>query len=151
MSKYIAQQAFDIASEAAEKYDIEVLDSEFVKEGKDRFLRIYLYKPEGITIDDCEKIHRDINEKIDNLDIKDSFILEVSSLGFDKNLKNQREFEIFKNTKVAVNLYKQFENSKYHEGILIDRTKYYTIINTDGTEKKFGNNDISKINRVFEY
>ncbi len=150
MSKFISQQAFDIASEAAEKYNIEVIDSEFVKEGKDRFLRIYLYKPEGITIDDCEKVHRDIDDKIDNLDIKDSYILEVSSLGYDKNLKNKREFEIVKNTKIAINLYKQFENSKYHEGILIDRTDDFTIINANGTEIKFVNNDISKINRVFE-
>ena len=150
MSKHIAQQAFEIASEAAEKYNIEVVDSEFVKEGKDRFLRIYLYKPEGITIDDCERVHRDIDDKIDNLDILDSYFLEVSSLGYDKNLRNSREFEISKNTKVAINLYKQFENSKYHEGILIDRNDDFTLINAEGTEKKFANNDISKINRVFE-
>ena len=64
MSKGIAKQALEIASKHAKKLNIEVLDAEYVKEGNERYLRVYLYKPEGISIDDCELVHRAIDKEI---------------------------------------------------------------------------------------
>ncbi|HOD92740.1 MAG TPA: ribosome maturation factor RimP [Clostridia bacterium] len=151
MAKSIAKQAFEIASRHAIKWSIEVLDTEFVKEGPDKYLRIYLYKPDGITIDDCEKVHRDIDEEIDMLDIKDAYYLEVSSLGYDKNLKTDREFEIFANSKVNIQLYKPIEKEKNYEGVLINRDQNITVIKIDEKEIIFENKDIAKITRVFEF
>lgn len=150
MTKNIAKQAMEIATKHAFKWNIEVLDTEFVKEGSERFLRIYLYKPEGISIDDCEIVHRAIDEEIDMLDIKESYYLEVSSLGYDKNLRTDREFEIFNNTKVSVQLYKPMEKEKKFEGILIKRDQNTTVLKIENSEIIFENKDIAKITRVFE-
>ncbi len=150
MTKSIAKQAFEIASKYASLRNIEVLDTEFLKEGSERYLRVYLYKPEGITIDDCEKVHRDIDEEIDMLDIKDSYFLEVSSLGYDKNLRTEREFELFLGTKIAIQLYKPIEKEKKFEGILVKRDKDKTFLKIESSDIAFENKDIAKINRVFE-
>ena len=150
MTKSIAKQAMEIATKHAFKWNIEVLDTEFVKEGSERFLRIYLYKPEGVSIDDCEILHRAIDEEIDMLDIKESYYLEVSSLGYDKNLRTDREFEIFNNTKVSIQLYKQIEKEKKFEGILIKRDQNITVLKIENSEIIFENKDIAKITRVFE-
>lgn len=150
MTKNIAKQAMEIATKHAFKWNIEVLDAEFIKEGSERFLRIYLYKPEGVSIDDCEILHRAIDEEIDMLDIKESYYLEVSSLGYDKNLRTDREFEIFNNTKVSVQLYKQIEKEKKFEGILIKRDQNITVLKIENSEIIFENKDIAKITRVFE-
>lgn len=151
MSKSIEQQAMDIAIESASKWNIEVLDTQFVKEGSAKYLRIYLYKDKGISINDCEKVHRDIDESIDLLDIKDSYFLEVSSLGYDKNLRTKREFELFMGTRVTINLYTKIEKSKCHEGILLKRDDNQTVLEVQGTELTFENENIAKINRVFGY
>jgi len=150
MTKNIAKQAIEIATKHAFKWNIEVLDAEFIKEGSERFLRIYLYKPEGVSIDDCEILHRAIDEEIDMLDIKESYYLEVSSLGYDKNLRTDREFEIFNNTKVSIQLYKQIEKEKKFEGILIKRDQNITVLKIENSEIIFENKDIAKITRVFE-
>lgn len=150
MTKNIAKQAMEIATKHAFKWNIEVLDAEFIKEGSERFLRIYLYKPEGVSIDDCEILHRAIDEEIDMLDIKESYYLEVSSLGYDKNLRTDREFEIFNNTKVSVQLYKPMEKEKKFEGILIKRDQNTTVLKIENSEIIFENKDIAKITRVFE-
>lgn len=150
MTKNIAKQAMEIATKHAFKWNIEVLDAEFIKEGSERFLRIYLYKPEGVSIDDCEILHRAIDEEIDMLDIKESYYLEVSSLGYDKNLRTDREFEIFNNTKVSIQLYKQIEKEKKFEGILIKRDQNITVLKIENSEIIFENKDIAKITRVFE-
>ncbi len=150
MTKSIAKQAFEITSKYALKRNIEVLDSEFVKEGSDKYLRIYLYKPEGISIDDCENVHRDIDEEIDMLDIKDTYFLEVSSLGYDKNLRTEREFEIFLNSKIVIQLYKPIENEKRYEGILVKRDDNTTVLRIDDADIIFENKDIAKITRFFE-
>ena len=150
MTKNIAKQAMEIAKKHAFKWNIEVLDAEFIKEGSERFLRIYLYKPEGVSIDDCEILHRAIDEEIDMLDIKESYYLEVSSLGYDKNLRTDREFEIFNNTKVSIQLYKQIEKEKKFEGILIKRDQNITVLKIENSEIIFENKDIAKITRVFE-
>ncbi|MFA5341472.1 MAG: ribosome maturation factor RimP [Clostridia bacterium] len=150
MTKSIAKQAFEIASKYALKRNIEVLDSEFVKEGSDKYLRIYLYKPEGISIDDCENVHRDIDEEIDMLDIKDTYFLEVSSLGYDKNLRTEREFEICLNSKIVIQLYKPIENEKRYEGILVKRDDNTTVLRIEDADIIFENKDIAKITRFFE-
>ena len=84
------------------------------------------------------------------LDIKESYYLEVSSLGYDKNLRTDREFEIFNNTKVSVQLYKPMEKEKKFEGILIKRDQNTTVLKIENSEIIFENKDIAKITRVFE-
>ena len=71
-----------------EQYGFELVDVEFVKEGDTWYLRAYIDKENGITVDDCELVARDMNEKLDELDyIEESYIFEVSSPGLGRPLK----------------------------------------------------------------
>ena len=68
----------------------ELYDVQYLKEGKDNVLRVFIDKPEGINIDDCVKVSRELNEIIDGLDfLEDSFNFEVSSSGEEKEKKNK--------------------------------------------------------------
>jgi ribosome maturation factor RimP len=150
MSKSIAKQALEIAAGHAKKMNIEVLDAEYVKEGNERYLRVYLYKPEGISVDDCEFVHKAIDKEIDDLDIRESYYLEVSSPGCDKNLRTEREFEIYMNSEVEVSLYKAMDNQKKFTGTLKDRDSENTTLLINDSLKIFDNKNIAKITRAFK-
>ncbi len=88
----------------------ELVDIEYVKEGKDRFLRVYVDKEGGISHDDCVMISRKISEVMDSIDpIKDAYILEISSPGIERPLKKFKDFERFSGEKVEVKLYAPIE------------------------------------------
>ena len=76
-----------------EEYSFELVDVEFVKEGSNRYLRAYIDKPGGITIDDCEAVSRRLSDLMDEKDfIEEAYILEVSSPGLGRPLKKEKDF-----------------------------------------------------------
>ncbi len=92
-----------------EALSLELIDVEYKKEGKNYVLRIIIDKPNGITIDDCENVSREVDQKLDELDpIENSYNLEVQSPG-EMSLKKDREFEYFKGREVEVKLYEAIE------------------------------------------
>jgi ribosome maturation factor RimP len=151
MKENIASKIKTIAEPIAEKWGVEILDIEYVKEGSSRFLRIYIYKPDGVSIEDCENVHRDLNQIIDGvIDIDDNYYLEVSSMGYEKGFRTDREFEIFKNTGIEINLYNLFEGEKHFTGILKEHDENKIIVVINNKEHTFLNKDVAKINRLFE-
>lgn len=77
-----------------EAHQFELVDVEYVKEGGSWYLRAYIDKPGGITIDDCEVISRALSDLLDEQDfIEDAYILEVSSPGLGRPLKKDKDFE----------------------------------------------------------
>lgn len=91
----------------------ELVDVEFIKEGPNYYLRIYIDKDGGITIEDCRVTSRAIEAVLDEKDpIKEPYTLEVSSPGLDRVLKKDREFERFKGRLVDVKLYKAIDGEK---------------------------------------
>ena len=103
-----------------EKEGYELVDVEYVKEGKHRFLRIYIDKPEGVSLDDCKFVSGYIGEKLDELDpIQENYFLEVSSPGIDRKLKKDKDFEKFKGSDVDVRLYRAVDGEKSFEGQLL--------------------------------
>ncbi len=99
--------------------DYELVDIEFVKEGKNWFLRVYVDKPGGITLDDCQFINREVSEMLDQEDpISQSYYLEVSSPGLERPLKKERDFERFKGKKIKVKTYTLINKQKKFTGIL---------------------------------
>ena len=77
-----------------EELGYELYDVEYAKEGKDYYLRIFIDKPEGITIDDCEKVNDAIKDKLDEEDyIKQQYFLEVSSPGIERILRKDKHLE----------------------------------------------------------
>ena len=102
-----------------EERQFELVDVEFVKEAGNWFLRVYIDKPGGITIDDCELISRALSDKLDEEDfIVESYILEVSSPGLGRPLKKEKDFVRSQGQSVEVKLFRQIEKQKEFTGIL---------------------------------
>lgn len=98
----------------------ELIDMEFVREGRDQYLRFFIYKPEGVTVDDCEIASRMLSEKLDELDpIDDNYYLEVSSPDLNRPLKTQRDLERNLNEQIELTFYKKRNGLKKLQGKLL--------------------------------
>jgi len=129
-----------------ERLKLELVDVEYVKEGSDYFLRAYIDKEGGVTIDDCEAVSRPLSDMLDEEDfIPDAYILEVSSPGLGRQLKKEKDFIRSIGKEVDVKLYKAVEKRKEFSGILIANDSDYILIEEDGKELKFLKKDISLV------
>lgn len=110
-----------IGRDVVEKRNFEFVDMEFVKESGHWYLRYYIDKKEGITIDDCQLVSEEISRQLDLKDpIPFSYILEVSSPGIERPLKSDRDFIRAIGSKVEIKTYQTLENKKIFKGILKD-------------------------------
>ena len=108
-----------ILSPIAEKYGVEIYDVEYVKEGKDWYLRAYIDKPEGVNINDCENVSRALSDELDKEDfIPDAYILEVSSPGLGRALKKDKHLQKSLGAEVEIKTYKPIDGQKEFAGIL---------------------------------
>lgn len=104
-----------------EAENFKLVDIEYVKEGQDWFLRVYIDKDGGITIDECGMVSGLLSDKLDEVDIiPGTYFLEVSSPGVERPLKTKKDFTENINKNVFVTLYAQVDGEKEYEGILID-------------------------------
>lgn len=99
----------------ADKMNYELVDAELVKEGPGRYLRIYIDCPGGISLDELEAYHREIQPQLERVDYD---FLEVCSPGLDRPLKKERDFERALGQKVEVRLFKPLDGKKLFEGAL---------------------------------
>lgn len=101
------------------EYAVELYDIEYVKEGSDWFLRVYIDKPTGVSIDDCEKVSRALSDALDKEDfISDAYILEVSSPGLGRTLKKDKHLTKSIGQEVEIKLFKPIEKCKEFTGVL---------------------------------
>ena len=130
----------------------ELVDVEYVKEGQDYYLRAYIDKEGGINIDDCEKVSRALEEKLDSEDfIKDAYILEVSSPGLTRPLKKERDYERNMGKSIEIHLYKPKEKCREFVGILTSYDGNSVTIETEDEEITFKKSEISLIRQYFEF
>ena len=102
-----------------EKNQFELVDVEYVKEGSNWYLRAYIDKPGGITVDDCEVVSRALSELLDQNDfIEDSYILEVSSPGLGRPLKKEKDFQRSLGEEVEIRTYRAINRQKEFVGVL---------------------------------
>ena len=102
-----------------EANNFELVDVEYVKEGSNKYLRAYIDKEGGITIDDCVLVTRAFNEILDREDyIDESYTLEVSSPGLGRPLKKDKDFNRSIGKAVEVRLFRSLNRKKEYEGIL---------------------------------
>ncbi|ABW19067.1 ribosome maturation factor RimP [Alkaliphilus oremlandii] len=100
--------------------NFELVDLEYKKEGSNWYLRIYIDKPGGITLDDCQKVSEQLGEELDREDpISENYFLEVSSPGLDRPLKKDSDFIRFAGEIVEVKLYEALNGNKVIEGELV--------------------------------
>ncbi|WP_328699879.1 ribosome maturation factor RimP [Chengkuizengella marina] len=110
----------DMIQNFIEEEGYELVDIEYVKEGENKYLRIYVDKDGGIDIDDCGRISEYISQKLDESDpISEAYILEVSSPGAERPLKKTKDFENAVNKNVFITTYESIDGLKEFEGKLI--------------------------------
>jgi ribosome maturation factor RimP len=115
----ITDQVTQFAAPVVESFGCRLWDVEYVREGSERYLRVYIDKDGGVDIDDCEKIHRALDPILDEKDpIPDSYHFEVSSAGLERALKRPGDFEQFMNHAVLVKLYRPRNGLKEIPGVL---------------------------------
>jgi len=115
----ITDQVAEFAKPVVEGFGCQLWDVEYVREGSERFLRVFIDKDGGIDIDDCEKIHRALDPILDEKDpIAESYHFEVCSAGLERPLKRPADFEKFMNSPILVKLYRPRNGLKELPGIL---------------------------------
>lgn len=127
-------------------------DVEYVKEGKDYFLRIYIDNEKGITLDDCENVSNNITELLDQADyIKEQYFLEVSSPGVERVLKKDKHLQNNIGAKVQVKLFKPLNGQKQYEGILISFDENTIEIEKALQNLKIERQNIGQIKTIFDW
>ena len=130
----------------------DVYDVQYVKEGKDYYLRIFIDKQEGIDLNDCEKVNNEINNLLDEADyIKDQYFLEISSPGIERILRKDKHLKDNIGKMVEVKLFKPINKQKNIEGTLNNFDKDFILLKTDENEIKIDRKDISVIKTIYEW
>ena len=135
-----------------EKYKFELVDVEYVREAGLWYLRAYIDKEGGITVDDCEVVSRELGDWLDKEDfIADSYILEVSSPGLGRQLKKDKDFQRSLGEKVECKLYKAVDKQKEFEGILKDFTEETVTLAADSGDVVINRSDIAAIRLAIDF
>ena len=115
----ITEQVAQFAKPIVEEKGCTLWDVEYVREGSERFLRLYIDKDGGVDIDDCEKIHRAVDPVLDEKDpIQEAYHFEVCSAGLERALKRPGDFAQFMDSPIMVKLYRPRNGLKEIPGVL---------------------------------
>ena len=136
-----------------EELQFELVNVEYVKEGGTWYLRAYIDKEGGITVNDCEDVSRRMNELLDEKDyIEGSYVFEVSSPGLGRPLKKEKDYARSMGKRLEIRTYRAIEHEKEFYGVL---TAYdsdsVTITKDDGAEMKFAKSDMALIRLAFDF
>ena len=136
-----------------EKNQFELVDVEYVKEGGTWYLRAYIDKEGGITVNDCELVAREMNELLDREDyIEDSYIFEVSSPGLGRPLKKEKDYARSMGKELEIRTYRAIDKKKEFYGILTDYDeKKVTIQTEEGEILTFAKTEIALIRLAFDF
>ncbi|MBN6206632.1 ribosome maturation factor RimP [Ralstonia pickettii] len=119
MSSQVIQTTEELVKPILAENELELVDIEYVKEGKNWFLRVYIDKAGGVDITECGMVSEQLSEKLDAFDpIKEAYFLEVSSPGAERPLKTKDDIAKNINKNVFVKLYEPLEGEKSYEGTL---------------------------------
>lgn len=147
------QKTEELMEPITKENGFELVDVEYVKEGGTWYLRVYIDKPDGIAVDDCEVVSRRLSDLLDEKDyIDDAYILEVSSPGLGRPLKKEKDFKRSLGEEVEIRTYRAVDKQKEFTGILKEYDKdTVTIEYEDETTKTFDRGDIALIRLAFDF
>lgn len=145
MSK-ITDTVLALAQPVVEAEGCEIWDVEYVKEAGAWYLRVYIDKAGGVSIDDCEAVSRALDPVLDEADpIPTSYIFEVSSAGVEREFKRPRDFEKFLGSQVEVRHYQPVEGAKAHTGTLRGYADGAVTIEINGAEKTYQKAQVAQV------
>ncbi|CVI71838.1 Ribosome maturation factor RimP [Clostridiales bacterium CHKCI001] len=147
------EQTEQLVMPIVNKNNFELVDVEYIKEAGNWFLRIYIDKQGGITIDDCELVSRALSEQLDKNDfIEDSYILEVSSPGLGRPLKKEKDFERSIGKEVEIRLFQAINKQKEYIGILTSYDKDTVMVELEeGSSLTIQRKNIALIRLAFDF
>lgn len=136
----------------ADAHGFELVDVEYVKEAGNWYLRAYIDKPGGITVDDCEVISRALSDKLDEEDfIGDSYILEVSSPGLGRPLKKDKDFARSIGKEIEVRTFRAADKQKEFTGVLKEFDKDSFTIVIEENEMTFQRAETALVRLAFDF
>lgn len=147
------QQTENLLGPIVTGFGFELVDVEYVKEAGTWYLRAYIDKPGGITVDDCEAVSRKFSDILDEKDyIEDTYIFEVSSPGLGRPLKKDKDFQRSLGEEVEVRTYRAIEKQKEFTGVLqaFDKDSV-TIVYEDDTTQTFLRSEIALIRLALDF
>lgn len=148
----IEEKVEQLVKDPIEKLGYSLYDVEYVKEGPEYYLRIYIDKESGIDLNDCEKVSNEINEILDKADyIKEQYYLEVSSPGIERKLRKDKHLEQNISKNVEIKLFKKDNNGKKeYTGKLKAFNQEEILIETD-KEIAIERKNIAQIKTIYEW
>ena len=146
------QKAEALLSPIVESNGFELVDVEYVKEAGNWYLRGYIDKPGGITVNDCETVSRAFSDRLDEDDfIEDSYIMEISSPGLDRPLKKEKDFARSIGKLVEIRTYRPIEKQKEFCGELAAYDNNSVTIDEEGTPRTFDKKDIALVRLAIDF
>ncbi|MCR5715528.1 MAG: ribosome maturation factor RimP [Lachnospiraceae bacterium] len=143
----------EILTPIADAQGVKIYDVEYVKEGADYYLRAYIDKEGGVTIEDCETVSRALSDILDADDfIEDAYILEVSSPGLGRVLKKDKHLSYSLGEQVELKTYKPIDGQKEFEGVLnAFDADTITLTMEDESQKVFARTDVALVRLALDF
>ncbi|EMJ5408061.1 ribosome maturation factor RimP [Clostridioides difficile] len=153
MKKNLEATIEEIVTKITDEHGFEMVDVEYVKEAGEYYLRVYIDKEKGISLNECELVSRELSPILDEKDpIKENYFLEVSSPGLDRALKKDRDFVRYQGRDVDLKLYKPLNGCKQFEGELVGLTEDNNIkIIANGKEMEFNRKDVAIVRLAIKF
>lgn len=147
------QKAEAMAEPIVTGHGFEMVDVEYVKEAGTWYLRLYIDKEGGITIDDCETVSREFSDKLDEEDfIQDAYIMEVSSPGLGRPLKKEKDYKRSLGKEIEIRTYRPIDKQKEFFGILTAYDEKQVTITLENQETRvFQKAEIALIRLAFDF
>ncbi len=152
MAQNTAQKLWDLAEPFARQLELDIWDTEFIKEGTEHYLRVYIDREGGVGVDDCEALATALSEPLDAADlVAHSYIFEVCSPGVERRLRLDWQFERYIGEKILVKCYQAVDGKKEISGLLKEYTMDHLTIECDGLDYVIDKKNLSRARTVFEF
>jgi len=153
MANRLLDEVVRIAEPIIETANAELVDAEYLKEGSERIVRLYVGLQEGnISLDELAELNRKISDGLDESDVtEESYTLEVSSPGVNRPLKKERDYLRFRGSKVDVSLYESVDGLKKFTCVLTDYNNGIFLFTNDRKQIEISADKVAKINLHFEF
>ena len=148
----ITESIIQIIEPVIQEESLELVDVEYKKIGPAWTLRVYIDKDQGITVSDCQKISRQIEDmiEIDEL-IPNPFVMEVSSPGLDRPLKKEKDFLRYRDKAIGIKTFSPIENRRNFKGIIHDCKDQILYLKEEGASIKIPLDKIAKARLIIEF
>lgn len=152
-NKDIVKKVIALCEPIVENFNFELVDVEFIKEYGSFYLRIYIHKPGGISLDDCQLMSEALSEKLDQSDpISMAYYLEVSSPGLDRPLKTDKDFNRNLGKDVELTLYTSFNSKKHYQGVLDSfNNEFITLLDENNNKLQIPRDSISVVKLALKF